>query len=467
MHDYATPDHALRENALPEVSRPGHWLKSCRYVGLTYLMRWRFWFFGIWYLLVAWPWREGSVTPFVLVTSMLGGILACFVALHLRRQFATPAAKIVPGFAGPHLAVGALVSGAIWIAVPGIGAWVRALPAWGPIGAHAPVGLLLALVVCWRPAMLLLAVAPISLLATATPVWFDQKSLPNQFIRGDFPEWSWAAIALAVTANVLAARRLVRLPEADTSASDDFSVEPAEEGRITGRWDEWLLRARDAAIRRRLADAGFGWWSVQRWRVPGAISWLHFALATSGGALLVAFVAWAADSRQAATAVAGLVSVAMVFAPVHCWHQRRGATQLEFMRPVTRGQYFGQAALAFGLDMLVWTVLAMLFAAASFSITHWGPFDLRFAVQLLVMLLVVVHCSLAFYSVGLATYRQRYWLSLMAGLCFGWLFAMLTIFGVVAETEYRGRFLLLAVTPLAALALTLAMVRRWRTGDVG
>ena len=460
-------EHSAMAEHLPKTNfASAHWLTSCQYIGMSYLMRWRFWFFGAWYLLVSWPWNHQKNAAVVLVTGMLGGMLACYVALHLRRQFATPAAKIVPGFAGPHLLVGGLVSALIWVAVPGFSAWWIGLPVWGPIGAHAAVGLLLALVVCWRQAMLLLAIAPLSLIATATPNWLNPQTLPNQFISGKLPEWSAAAIGLAVAAHLLAARQLVRLPEADSSASDDFSVEPSDGTRALGNWDEWLLRARDAAIRRGLADAGFGWWRVQRWRVPGATSWTHIGVALTGGAALVALVGWAGDSRGAATAVVGLVSVAMVFAPVHSWHQRRGATQLEFMRPVTRGQYFGQTALAFGLDMLVWTVLAMLFAAAGFSIIHWGPFDLRFAMQLLVVLLVVAHSSLAFYSVGLATYRLRYWLPLMAGICFGWLFVMLLIARLIVETSLYGRYLLLLVTPLTALVLALSMVRRWRTGDV-
>jgi hypothetical protein len=465
MSDYVGPNYATPAYARPQDSVPGHWLKSCWYVSLTYVMRWRFWFFGVWYLVVAWPWEQRVDLAATLIRCMLGGILACFVALHLRRQFATPAAKIVPGFAGPHLAIGAVVSAAIWIAVPSIAAWVRGLPAWGPIGAHAPIGLLLALVVCWRPAMLLLALVPLALMATATPIWFDQQALPNQFIRGEFPEWSWAAIVLAVTANVLAAGRLMRMSEADSSASDDFSVEPVEEGRITGRWDEWLLKARDTAIRRRLADAGFGWWSVQRWRVPGAISWVHLALAVLGGTLLVAFACWASDSRQAATAVAGLVTVALVFAPVHSWHQRRGVTPLEFMRPVTRRQYFGQSAAAFGLDMCVWTVVAAVFAVGSACAIHWQTHELLGI--LLTLLVIVTHASLVFYAVGLATYRLRFWLPLMAGLCFAWLFVMLLFAGLIVETKLYGRYLLLAATPLAALALVLTMVRRWRTSDVG
>lgn len=467
MSELTGLDYAVSQHARPEVSQPGRWLKSCWYIGLTYVKRWRFWFFGIWYLLVALPWNHQVNMATVLVTAMLGGILACFVALHLRRQFATPAAKIVPGFAGPHLAVGAAVSAAIWIVVPAFAAWMCRLPVWGPVGAHAAVGMLLALVVCWRQAMLLLALVPISLLATATPNWVDSRMLPSRFIRGEFPEWSFAAIALAVAASVLAGRRLLRLSEADSSASDDFSVEPVEEGRVIGRWDEWLLRARDAAIRRRLADVGFGWWSVQRWRVPGAISWLHLTLAALGGVLLVAFSGWAGDSRQAASGVAGLVSVAMVFAPVHSWHQRRGATQMEFMRPVTRRQYFRQAAVAFGLDMLVWSVLAMLFATACFGFINWPAFDYRAGVQELVSLIAIAHFSIVFYSVGLATYRQRFWLPLMAGLCFGWLFLMLPMVRFVAESTSPGSYLLFLTTPLFAVALTVTMVRRWRTGDVG
>ena len=66
------------------------------------------------------------------------------------------------------------------------------------------------------------------------------------------------------------------------------------------------------------------------------------------------------------------------------------------------------------------------------------------------MLLIVVHCSLAFYSVGLATYRLRFWLPLMAGLCFGWLFVMISIIAIIGETAYQGRYLLLLATPFAA-----------------
>ncbi len=122
---------------------------ACLQVARTYWHRPRFWCFGLPYLLVALVWaprtRGVDISVAVLTSVLTAAMIGSFVALHLRRQFGSPAAKVIPGFATAHLLVGMAAGLLIWAGVPAVQAALVGVPWWGPVGAHAIAGIYLSL----------------------------------------------------------------------------------------------------------------------------------------------------------------------------------------------------------------------------------------------------------------------------------------------------------------------------------
>ncbi|MGD9721608.1 MAG: hypothetical protein AB7O59_06030 [Pirellulales bacterium] len=445
-----------------------------RQVARTYVARWRFWIFGAIYLLFtfAWAaWSEVMVGQQILLSVVLATPLGCFLALHLRRQFGTPAAKVVPHFAPAHLTVGGAASLTMWAAVPALQAWMLGVPVWGPIGAHAVAGLFLALVVCVRQAIVLLALVPITIVAVNLDRLLQDQEVLGRALRGDQPALSATLIALAVVAHLVAARVLLGLADQSVHISDDFALDTSSTERAGGRLDELLLRFRDGVIRRRLADAGFGMWAVQRWRVPGAISLAQIAIAVAAGTFVVVMGRWA--SGQSAGAMLGLIITlaGMMVAPFNGWHLRRGAMASELMRPVTRHHYAGQVALAVAWDVAVWTVVASVFSL----LVMVGEFGLQSELIMAggVYLAFLWSAAVFVYGLGLATFRSRYWLPLMIGAGLIWTLLVAYAVSMVAFQLLTERRHIPSLLPgvylfawiLGGVALAAFTIGRWLRSD--
>ncbi len=90
-------------------------------VAQTYLYRPRFWTFAAVYLLMVYWWFSGIDKPlWMFASANLGALAGAFLALHLRRQFGTAAARVVPGFAVPHLLVGFVAGLLVWLVFPAV-----------------------------------------------------------------------------------------------------------------------------------------------------------------------------------------------------------------------------------------------------------------------------------------------------------------------------------------------------------
>jgi hypothetical protein len=399
----------------------------------------------------------------------LASLVACFVALHIRRQFSSPTAKTVPHFAGAHLAVAALASLSIWVAMPLVQAWMLRLPPWGPIGAHAVAGLLLALVVCWRQAIVLLLGLPVLIFSETR--MFSEGTPWGDYLLGKDPGLSFAAIALVFVAHLAAGKFLLGVPDQSVAVSDDFALETPRQETAGGRLDELVLRTRDGVVRRRLADAGFGWWSVQRWRVPSSTSWTQMALAFLLGAALCLISVWLGRDLEAALFGMIITVSVMIIVPFHSWHTRRGTIATEILRPVTRGQYVRQVALGIAWDVFAWTALASVFSlAVVLSIYQWVPTVFRSFGDHLLFLWAVTAFA---YGMGLATIRSRYWLPLMIFMMLAW--TLVVAYGVaMAQLHLSGQQVTRVHPPLAFLlawilasaVLTGLTLRRWRRADV-
>ncbi len=399
----------------------------------TYIHRPRFWVLGACYGLVAWTWTvEGIQGRRVFVSAMLACVFACFVALHLRRQFGNAPAKMLPGFAVPHLAVGVAASLLIWAGMPLVQAWITRSSPWVAIAVHSIAGLLLALAICWPKALALLAVLPV---AVVLAVAYEPRhgSFAHSFFAGNEPLAYTLMIGLAVLAHPIAALFLLRLSDQNETVSDDFSGEAPQSHRAPGFFARLMYAGRDAAVERRLLNVGRDWWSVQRWRVPVATSRAQLALAALAVVLLMAVVYFVSEQTPAAAWLAVTLSTGlMLIAPYGPWHWRRNCLAGELMLPVARAQYFRELAAAMALDVCLWAGLASAMIIVAHQVwLNFEPKPLPGHVSMpwwrlmWAQLITLWGAATFLYGVGLATLRFRYWAPLMALLGIAWTIAIL------------------------------------------
>src|SRR3954469_24275453 len=143
-------------------------MNSYLHVLNTYVWRWRFWIFGGLYVWLAWGITRSirnSTRPLpaldrvgILIPPSLifVAIIMAFFALHVRRQFGTPQAHLVPGFFVPHYTVFVVLTSLFWVGIPWCMAARIAEPALPLVAAHASAAIFLGLVVLWPQALSLL-----------------------------------------------------------------------------------------------------------------------------------------------------------------------------------------------------------------------------------------------------------------------------------------------------------------------
>lgn len=439
----------------------------------TYLGRLRFWLITPVYLLVAGFWtRPEMVNELnVLASVAVASTLACFVALHLRRQFGSAAAHLTPGFAAAHLAVGAVLSALLWIGVPAWQAWRGAMPAATAIAAHAPAGLLLALVIVWPRALMILAAGPVLVAWAATMHGRHVADRLAEWLTQDWPAISYALIALAAAAQVAAGWRLTKLGDQD-AVSDDLGAHLGSSESVTGLLDEWVLNWRDAVVNRRLAHAGTGLWAIQRWRVPVATAWIQLALfpLCAGGAALIAYQSGADDMTIGG--VLALVTAVFLLAPFSAWRGRRYTIGSELLRPVSRDQYFAEMAAALACDVAMWFALLSTATVAS-GVLFYSRHPREVVPDTLAHLAVLWALGVFLWGFGLLTMRRSYWLPIL--LIGTTLWSYVSVVVVVLALHYAHVFhsepLLTPLcwallSTLAGFLLALWARRRWAWADL-
>ncbi|HTM53605.1 MAG TPA: hypothetical protein VL175_06225 [Pirellulales bacterium] len=431
-------------------------MSSYLHVLNTYFGRWRFWIFGGFYVLMAWLTsginrerspgiREWDALGFIVFSTIIASLFMAFLALHVRRQFGSPQAHVMPGFFAPHFAVFVAVSSVIWIVIPWLMAERSQWPALPFVSAHACAAILLCLIVIWPRALVLLLgmfLGPVlifgnvGLFSRAAQIRFAQG-----FVEGEFGGVYFVLIALALAAYVCAAWRLRRLSDLSAATSDDFSLEIKNEA-YTNRASFGILQDwRDQTTESRLAAIGPTRDSVRlRW-VPSATSIPEIAIL---GVLIVALglaVWYFVGESGAAVLVFTVGTAAMVFGPLSTWRFRLNALATEVMRPATRRQAFRRVVMAMALDFLIWGVAATLVVACSylFLIGERGFF---YRSAILIHLMALWGAIVLIFGVTLATLRFRYWVPLFLGLVPGIMVACLLGAVMLATLTYpvsRGR----------------------------
>jgi hypothetical protein len=380
----------------------------------SYVRRPRFWIFGGCYLAFA-----GLRTPDMPHIPLPSSVLfACVVtglgALHLRRQFATPQAHLMPDFFVPHFVVAVAASALVWIAVP----WweaaqihVSPLPV---ISVHALAAVLMAAVVLWPKTIVLIPAAPLLVVWMVIPR-HRGDTFALRFMAGD--EWGayWGLIGLAVVGYALAAWRLARLSDMAVAVSDDFSLEQSSVELSGNPWMNRLRDWRDAALDRRL-NAGAGRGASIAWRrIPSTISWPELALFSIAIIALVPVGWYVLGEPSGGWVVMTVGTGLMLFAPLSSWRFRCNALTQEFMYPAARGPFLRQILVAMALDFCLWTSVATIVAACGYLILiEQAGFE--FTKGLAAHATAMWSVSMLLFGTGLATLRFRAWMPLFVGV---------------------------------------------------
>lgn len=403
-------------------------MSSYLHVLNTYVGRWRFWIFGGFYvlmaLIIAEQDRQRRTTSldelgWIVFSTILASLLMAFLALHVRRQFGSAQAHVMPGFFGPHFAVFVATSSLVWIVVPWLMGARLGMPTLPFVSGHACAAILLCLFVIWPRAIVLLLGAffgpvllfgDVGLFSRASQTRFAEG-----FVTGDFGGLYFTLIAVAVVAYVVAAWRLRRLSDLSAATSDDFSLEIRNEAYTNRAGLGILQRWRDQATEFRLGAIEPAQDSILlRW-IPSATSIPEIAIL---GVLIVALglAVWHFTGESGAAVLVFTVgTTAMVFGPLSTWRFRLNALATEVMRPATRRQAFRCIAMAMALDFLIWGLAASLVIACSylFLIGERGFF---YRSAILIHLMALWGAIVLIFGVTLATLRYRYWVPLFLGL---------------------------------------------------
>jgi hypothetical protein len=196
-----------------------------------------------------------------------------------------------------------------------------------------------------------------------------------------------------------------------------------------------LLNFRDTATRHRLADAGHFGWRINRWRVPVGLSLWHF-LFTAAAVVIGGGFFWYMTGDRGGIGVAVLLAAPlMMMPPFSMWHQRRGAIEIEFMRPVERRAFFRQMGAALAVDVALWTSLIVAMTTATFLFVAKGPFEgpMHRIILIIVQSLVVMSLAVWLYGVGVLLFRVRYWIPLLIGLLFAWCFCVVPLSAAISK----------------------------------
>jgi hypothetical protein len=444
------------------------------HVAHSYLSRPRFWIFGLCYLAIVGLLSLDPPEARICFSVLFACIVTGLGALHLRRQFATPQAHLMPDFFLPHFQVAVAASVLVWIFVPWWEAVQIHISPLAVISIHAMAPIVMAAVVLFPKAIVLTPTAPILV------VWMIRTrkdfTFAASFLAGDELLVSWGLIGLAVVGYALAAWRLVRLSDVTVATSDDFSVEAPRSDLQSNRWMEGLLGLRDAAIDRRLMHAAGSGALLATRRIPGTVSLAELAL-SSVVILALMPLAWLAlRDAVGAWLVMTVGTGLMLFAPFSTWRFRCNKLAMEFMRPAARGSFLRQMLWAMALDFCLWTGVATAVVAIGYLFLVGQP-GFSFLLGLSAHVAAMCSLSVLLFGIGLATLRFRAWMPLFIGLLVVSVFAAGYAMVLVVEWHQRwkgnpyltgytavGTFAVVCVA--IGLVLTWIAYHRWLTADL-
>jgi hypothetical protein len=231
----------------------------------------------------------------------------------------------------------------------------------------------------------------------------------------------------------------------------------------------WLLARRDAAAERLGRARRFR--SIQRWRVPVAVSAFQLGLPMIVVALASTIGWFLGSAMQWAVLTAMIISFLLLVLPYGVWHPRRCAFDLEQMRPVARNDYIRQIALALAWDVFEWTLVASLISAGVFLLVDDRELAGFSSISEVAGYLGVLWGMALFtYGVALATIRRRAWLLLVASAALLWLLGIpLLIVRVDFAMGSRDSMpfdTFAILSAIVGLSLAWSSYRRWLATDL-
>ncbi|HEY2893850.1 MAG TPA: hypothetical protein VGJ16_06550 [Pirellulales bacterium] len=400
----------------------------------TYAWRWRFWIFGGLYLFFAWASAEGlhgsrsaqslgmnalQKLGVLYFTTIAATIVLAFFALHVRRQFGSPQAHVVPRFFGPHFTVFVATSSFVWLVIPWLMTQRSLLPVLPSISCHACAAILLGMVVVWPGAMVLLVpmfFAPLLLFGRLNGINHEsQVRFAEHFVGGELQWLYFVLLALAALAYAAAGWRLQRLSDLSASTSDDFSLEVKPDAYTNRAGLTFLQTWRDRATESRLLATDKGRDSFRlRW-IPSATSFPELAIVTLLILALMPTAWYLFGAHDAGFFVLTVGSAIMIFAPLSAWRFRLNALAPEVVMPATRRQAIRRVVLAMGLDFVLWGIAASLVIVCGY-LFQVGQRGFSYLPVVTSHLLGLWGAIVMIFGVSLATLRFRYWVPLFLGM---------------------------------------------------
>jgi hypothetical protein len=180
--------------------------------------------------------------------------LACFAMCipgfflrgQLQLQFAHPRSRLVPGFAGPHLALAGLLIALVGVAPAAV---VAHLSASSP-SALVAIALILGAGIAGLRSLFFWFLIPIQLAVTSTDIG---RQAAESYVNGDFPLVTAGCLALAVAITVGSARRLMQMHEEMPEYNAEFINEDEPINSIFAGVSPSILRQRRENVTRQIS----------------------------------------------------------------------------------------------------------------------------------------------------------------------------------------------------------------------
>jgi len=340
--------------------------------------------------------RESVLAPSAAVCIVVSLVLAGILGYRLKQQFARPQARLVPGFAGPHVQVAVIIALVLAVVLPWMAAARHGQPPLGIVALSAAVFVY----VTWVYAEVSRVVTVSFWLVMPSMVlwvrWLESPAV-KALARGEAPLVAWALLVAAGGAWALLLRRLVRLTEDDRGYRQNLISAGAGRGDRMGRgsgqlwgWNSANLTvfervvARPADVPEILKHPSASRPdSLRLWRIGSS----NVSMRRTG--LLLVLFLWLFSllvSRDSpSTGPNGLfwmqVSISLPFfgviMTVMQLAQRYQRAGMELLRPVSRRTFASRLVLAAAWDLVEFTFMVAGVSLLIGILASGGSLDLR------------------------------------------------------------------------------------------
>ena len=338
--------------------------------------------------------REPILGPSATVCILVAFVLAGILGYRLKQQFARPQARLVPGFAGPHVQVAVIMAVALAVVLPWMAAARHGQPPLGIVALSAAVFVYVAWVHADVSRVVTVSFWLLMPLMFVWVRWLENPAV-KALARGEAPLVAWTVLLAAGGALALLLRRLVRLTEDDRGYRQNLITAGAGRGDRLGRaghvwgWSANLtvyerLVARPADVPEVLKHPSASRPdSLRLWRIGSS----NVSMRRTG--LLLVLVLWlfrllvSRDSpstgpnelvRTQVSILFPFFGMVMTILPLAQRYQRAG---MELLRPVSRRTFASRLVLAAAWDLVEFTFIV---AGASLLIgilASGGSLELR------------------------------------------------------------------------------------------